>query len=229
MPEVKPTHLQLDDFQIKAVEALRASQSVLLSAPTGNGKTLVAEILAKDLMSIGKGVVYTSPLKALSNQKYRDFKDIFGEEQVGLVTGDVNVNPGAPLLIMTTEIFRNWCIGEQEQLGNTEYVIFDEFHYLDDNDRGTTWEESILFAPAHIKFLGLSATVPNIAEIADWVSTVRREEVVIIEENKRQVPLNICWLSATGQMINEHQARLEVKELAEYHKAFRNRRHWAVD
>ena len=229
LPEEKPSRLQLDDFQIKAIEALRTNQSVLLSAPTGNGKTLVAEILARDLMGMGKGLVYTSPLKALSNQKYRDFKDIFGEEQVGLVTGDVNVNPGAPLLIMTTEIFRNWCIGEQELLANTVYVIFDEFHYLDDNDRGTTWEESILFAPNHIKFLGLSATVPNIEEIADWVGAVRGERVVIIEEKTRQVPLNICWLSAAGQIINRQQAQLEVKELVDYQKAYRNRKHWAED
>ena len=227
--EVETHRLQLDDFQVKAIEALRAGQSVLLSAPTGNGKTLVAEILAKDLMEKGKSLVYTSPLKALSNQKYRDFKNIFGEEQVGLVTGDVNINPGAPLLIMTTEIFRNWCIGEQEMLSAVTYVIFDEFHYLDDSDRGTTWEESILFAPDRIKILGLSATVPNIAEIAAWISSVRGEDVVIIKEEERQVPLNICWLSSTGQIINKHQAQQEVKELAEYQKAFRNRRHWAVD
>lgn len=227
--EVTPRALQLDDFQSKAIQALRANRSVLLSAPTGNGKTLVAEILAQDLMGMGKSLIYTSPLKALSNQKYRDFKSIFGEERIGLVTGDVNVNPKAPLMIMTTEIFRNWCIGEQEQLSNTVFVIFDEFHYLDDSDRGTTWEESILFAPAHIKFLGLSATVPNISEIADWISAVRGEDVVIIEETTRQVPLNICWLSYTGQMIGENQAQQEVKELVDYQKAFRNRKHWAVD
>ena len=229
LPALPQGEVQLDDFQVQAIAALRAGQSVLLSAPTGNGKTLVAEILAKDLMDKGQSLVYTSPLKALSNQKYRDFKNIFGEDRVGLVTGDVNINPNAPLLIMTTEIFRNWCIGEQELLAAVEYVIFDEFHYLDDSDRGTTWEESILFAPTRIKILGLSATVPNIAQIAAWVSSVRGEDVVIIKEEKRQVPLNICWLSSTGQIINQSQAKVEVKELVEYQRAFRSRKHWAVN
>ncbi|OPX85267.1 MAG: ski2-like helicase [Pelotomaculum sp. PtaB.Bin117] len=221
--------LQLDRFQIEAVEALRAGHSVLLSAPTGNGKTLVAEILARDLMAAGNGMVYTSPLKALSNQKYRDFKETFGLDAVGLVTGDISVNAGAPLLIMTTEIFRNWCLGEPEQLKKSTYVVFDEIHYLDDSERGTTWEESILFAPPHIKFLGLSATVPNIREIADWIGSVRREKVIIIEEKKRQVPLKICWVTPNGQIVEENEARQEVDELAEYLKAFRNRRQWAEE
>jgi ATP-dependent RNA helicase HelY len=227
--QLKPKELHLDSFQINAVKALRNNQSVLLSAPTGNGKTLVAEILAKDLMSIGKGMVYTSPLKALSNQKYRDFKDIFGEDKIGLVTGDVSINNNAPLLIMTTEIFRNWCLSEQEQLAETSHVVFDEFHYLDDSDRGTTWEESILFAPPHMKFLGLSATVPNIGEIADWISAVRGEKVVTIEEKKRQIPLKIRWLSPGGKIVDKHEAKQEVRELIEYQKAFRSRRHWAEE
>lgn len=221
--------LHLDIFQIEAVEALRAGHSVLLSAPTGNGKTLVAEILARDLMATGNGMVYTSPLKALSNQKYRDFKETFGFDSVGLVTGDISVNTGAPLLIMTTEIFRNWCLGEPEQLKKTVYVVFDEIHYLDDSERGTTWEESILFAPPHIKFLGLSATVPNIEEIAEWISSVRREKVIIIEEKKRQVPLKIYWVTPNGQIVEENEAKQEVDELSEYLKAFHNRRQWAEE
>lgn len=221
--------LQLDHFQIKAVEALRANRSVLLSAPTGNGKTLVAEILAQDIMGAGNGIVYTSPLKALSNQKYRDFKETFGPDAVGLVTGDISINPDAPLLIMTTEIFRNWCLGEPGQLFKTLYVIFDEFHYLDDNERGTTWEESILFAPAHIRFLGLSATVPNIAEIAAWVSSVRGEEVIIIEEKKRQVPLEIRWITPNGQIVAEEEARQEVNDMVEYQKALRSKKYWAEE
>jgi ATP-dependent RNA helicase HelY len=228
-PTEQPGQFQLDAFQTQAVAAVRANRSVLLAAPTGNGKTLVAEILAKDLIFNGKRMVYTSPLKALSNQKFRDFKKIFGEDQVGLVTGDVSVNSGAPLLIMTTEIFRNWCLSEQDQLTATVYVVFDEFHYLDDQDRGTTWEESILFAPPHVRFLGLSATVPNIKEIAAWVSAVRGDEVIIIEEHKRRVPLEICWLSPTGQIVTENEARQEVQDMVEYQKAFRNRKLWAEE
>jgi len=226
---VNQHRLQLDRFQIEAVKALRAGHSVLLSAPTGNGKTLVAEILARDLMAAGSGMVYTSPLKALSNQKYRDFKETFGADAVGLVTGDISINSDAPLLIMTTEIFRNWCLGEPEQLIKTVYVVFDEIHYLDDSERGTTWEESILFAPPHIKLLGLSATVPNIGEIADWISSVRGEEVIIIEEKTRHVPLEIYWVTPNGQIVEENKARQEVDDLVEYIKALRNRRQWAEE
>lgn len=218
--------LVLDDFQIKASEALRKGQSVLVSAPTGNGKTLVAEMLAKDLMASGRGMVYTSPLKALSNQKYRDFKEQFGEEAVGLVTGDISINPGAPMLIMTTEIFRNWCLSEPEQLEKTFYVVFDEIHYLDDAERGTTWEESILFAPPHIKILGLSATVPNVEEMAQWISSVREEDVIVIRDNERHVPLAIQWILPNGRIVGESEARSEVDDLSEYLKAIRSKRRW---
>jgi len=225
-PQAEPERLVLDRFQTEAVDALRAGCSVLLSAPTGNGKTLVAEILAGDLMEAGSGMVYTSPLKALSNQKYRDFKEIFGVDAVGLVTGDISINPSARLLIMTTEIFRNWCLSEPEQLAKISFVVFDEIHYLDDAERGTTWEESILFAPSHIKILGLSATVPNIAEIAEWISSVRGEKVIVIEEKKRCVPLEIHWVTPDGRIVEESEARREIDDLAEYHKALRNRKQW---
>ncbi len=217
----------LDEFQAKAVEALRRGCSVLVAAPTGNGKTLVAEILAHDLMAEAKGMVYTSPLKALSNQKYRDFVEIFGEERVGLVTGDISINPGALLLIMTTEIFRNWCFSEPEELSKINYVVFDEIHYLDDLERGTTWEESILFAPPHIKILGLSATVPNVEEIAHWISSVRSEEVVVIREDKRHVPLKISWILPDGRIVGEKKAREAVGELQEHLKGLRNKRLWS--
>lgn len=216
----------LDQFQAEANKALQMGRSVLVSAPTGNGKTLVAEMLARDLMASGRGMVYTSPLKALSNQKYRDFKEVFGEEAVGLVTGDISINPAAPLLIMTTEIFRNWCLGEPDQLEKTAYVVFDEIHYLDDAERGTTWEESILFAPPHIKILGLSATVPNVEEMADWIGSVRGEEIITIQESRRHVPLEIRWILPNGRIVPEDEARDEVEDLAEYLKALRNRRRW---
>lgn len=219
-------NIVLDDFQIKANEALRRGLSVLVSAPTGNGKTLVAEMLARDLMAAGRGMVYTSPLKALSNQKYRDFSSVFGEEAVGLVTGDISINPDAPLLVMTTEIFRNWCLSEPDQLKKTSYVVFDEIHYLDDAERGTTWEESILFAPPHIKILGLSATVPNIVEMSDWISLVRGEHLVIVQESRRHVPLEILWILPNGRIVTEDEARTEVEDLSEYLKALRNRKRW---
>lgn len=218
--------LTLDDFQIEAAEALREGLSVLVSAPTGNGKTLVAEMLARDVMSQGLGMIYTSPLKALSNQKYRDFKALFGNDSVGLVTGDISINPAAPMLIMTTEIFRNWCLSEPQQLEKTSYVVFDEIHYLDDAERGTTWEESILFAPPHIKILGLSATVPNVDEMADWISSVRGGNVVVILEKRRIVPLAVRWLLPSGRIVSEREARGKIGDLAEYSKSLRNGRYW---
>jgi len=219
----------LDQFQIVSIEALRQGRSVLVAAPTGNGKTLVAEMLAGDLMNAGRGLIYTSPLKALSNQKYRDFREMFGEEKVGLVTGDISINPEAPLLVMTTEIFRNWCLSDPEQLEKTAYVIFDEIHYLDDAERGTTWEESILFAPTHIRILGLSATVPNVEEMADWIGAVRGEEIVIVKESRRHVPLTIRWVLPNGRIVREGEARREVSELVEYAKALRNKRRWVEE
>lgn len=218
--------LVLDDFQIEASEALQAGLSVIVSAPTGNGKTLVAEMLARDVMASGLGMIYTSPLKALSNQKYRDFKKLFGDDQVGLVTGDVSINPGAQMLIMTTEIFRNWCLSEPDQLEKISYVVFDEIHYLDDAERGTTWEESILFAPPHVKILGLSATVPNADEMADWISSVRGGNVVVIMEKRRRVPLSTQWILPNGRIVGEKEARNELEELAEYLKALRNKKRW---
>ncbi len=227
--KTRPTEnekLVLDDFQIKAAKALRKGQSVLVAAPTGNGKTLVAEMLAEDLLSSGRGMVYTSPLKALSNQKYRDFQARFGKASAGLVTGDISLNAGAPLLIMTTEIFRNWCFSEPEQLKNIAYVVFDEIHYLDDAERGTTWEESILFAPPHIKILGLSATVPNVEEIAEWINKVRKEKVTVIQENRRNVPLEIRWVLPDGTIARENEARSAVEELTGIIKNLRGKKRW---
>ncbi|MCD5406238.1 MAG: DEAD/DEAH box helicase [Desulfotomaculum sp.] len=206
---------QLDEFQVKAIEAVLSGQNVLVAAPTGTGKTLIAEKLAEKALGEGREVVYTSPLKALSNQKFADFKKLFGVEQVGLVTGDITINGEAPLTVMTTEIFRNKCFEDPEQLVNVAYVIFDEIHYLDDPHRGTAWEEAILFAPPHIKILGLSATVPNIEEVATWISEVRQSKMLVVVEQKRAVPLEFCWITADDYLLNESQAKHQVKKLIE--------------
>ncbi|MEW6423654.1 MAG: DEAD/DEAH box helicase [Bacillota bacterium] len=210
-----PVPFQLDPFQEKAIAALLAGNSVLVAAPTGTGKTLIAEKLLEKVLAEGKGAVYTSPLKALSNQKYRDFCRLFGREKVGLITGDLSINETAPILVMTTEIFRNWCFANPEMLANTSHVIFDEMHYLDDLERGTTWEESIIFAPGHIKILGLSATVPNIREIAVWMGEIRGSPIKVIEEKRRAVPLKINWLSPGGDILDEAEARAEVAKRQE--------------
>ena len=204
--------VELDQFQQQAVRAALAGQNVLVAAPTGTGKTVIAERLIQAVIERGKAAVYTSPLKALSNQKFVDFRNVFGNDMVGLVTGDISINPYAPLLIMTTEIFRNRCFSEPEGLADVACVVFDEIHYLDDPERGTAWEESIIFAPPHIKFLGLSATVPNIQEIANWMGEVRGEMVEVVVETNRAVPLAINWLSSDGVIMDEDEAREYIEE-----------------
>ncbi len=182
-------NLELDEFQRKAFEAVDGGNSLIIAAPTGCGKTLVAEYAVDVSMALGRRVIYTAPIKALSNQKYRDFRRRFGDEVVGIQTGDVTINPDARLLIMTTEIFRNLILENSPRLGDVYYAIFDEIHYLDDPERGTVWEESIILAPLSIRFMCLSATVPNIHELAAWMGGVRKTAFVVIEETVRPVPL----------------------------------------
>lgn len=203
--------ITLDRFQVEAIEALEAGNSVLVAAPTGTGKTVIAEKIVEKVLAEGREVIYTSPIKALSNQKFRDFSRLYGREKVGLITGDVSINERAPLLVMTTEIFRNWCFSNPEWMSNISFVIFDEVHYLDDPHRGTAWEESIIFAPPHIKILGLSATVPNVHELAAWMSEVRQHPVVVVEERERAVPLSVRWITSNGEILNEREAREEIK------------------
>jgi len=200
----------LDRFQVEAIQSLKEGHSVLVAAPTGTGKTLIAEKVVEKVLAEEREVIYTSPIKALSNQKFRDFAKLYGREKVGLITGDVSINERAPLLVMTTEIFRNWCFSNPEWMSNISFVIFDEIHYLDDPHRGTAWEESIIFAPKHIKILGLSATVPNIHELAAWMSDVRQYPVTVVQESERAVPLMIKWITPDGEVLNEREAREEI-------------------
>ena len=217
-PLINTGPVQLDEFQTTAIEAVLNGQNVLVAAPTGTGKTLIAEKLAEKVMGEGMGLVYTSPLKALSNQKFSDFKEMFGADRVGLVTGDITINGDAPLAVMTTEIFRNKCFEDVDDLANIAYVVFDEIHYLDDPHRGTAWEEAILFAPGHIKILGLSATVPNVKEMATWIAEVREATVLVVEERQRAVPLEISWITPDHEIVDESQARRAVKKLVEKRK-----------
>ena len=180
---------KLDLFQEQAVHAIDEGKSLIVAAPTGCGKTLIAEYAVDASMKRGKRVIYTAPIKALSNQKFRDFRKRFGEAIVGIHTGDVSMNPEARLLIMTTEIFRNLILENSPRLEDVYYVVFDEIHYLDDPERGTVWEESIILAPKDIRFMCLSATVPNIRELAEWMENVRGSQVKVIEETHRPVPL----------------------------------------
>lgn len=181
--------LTLNDFQMAALGPLREGRPVLLAAPTGAGKTLVAELAIQMSLDMGKRAIYTAPIKALSNQKYRDFKAI-DPEMVGLMTGDVTLNPSAPVLIMTTEIFRNTILESPASLSDVDTVVFDEIHYMDDPERGTVWEESIIFAPRHIRFVCLSATISNLQQYGDWISEVRGQHVEVVRHAERPVPLD---------------------------------------
>lgn len=178
----------LNPFQVEAAEAIEAGHNVLLAAPTGAGKTLVAEYAIEHAVRQGKRAIYTSPIKALSNQKFRDFKN--DGLRVGLMTGDLTLDPDAPLVIMTTEIFRNAVFEDPERFQDTDFAIFDEVHFVDDVDRGTVWEESLIFAPEHVRFVGLSATIANLHEFGEWIREVRHQDLTVIEHKKRPVPLS---------------------------------------
>ncbi|MBO8142583.1 MAG: DEAD/DEAH box helicase [Firmicutes bacterium] len=189
--------LKLDPFQQEAIAWIQQNQSVLVSAPTGTGKTLVADYLIEHMARLGRQVVYTAPIKALSNQKFKEFKRLLGEDAVGIVTGDVVINPAAPVLIMTTEIFRNLLHLHPARLDDVAYCVFDEIHYIDDPARGSVWEESLIFMPPHMRFLGLSATIPNVDELADWVSQVHGHPVRVVRHTRRAVPLTHYLFEAT--------------------------------
>jgi superfamily II RNA helicase len=195
---------ELDPFQVEAIEAIEAGRSVLVAAPTGAGKTVVAEYAVEEAIQAGRRVIYTAPIKALSNQKFRDFRSRFGDN-VGIMTGDVTINGDALALIMTTEIFRNALFEESGRFDDAKYLIFDEVHYINDLERGTVWEESIIFAPKAMQLVCLSATMPNVQELADWIAEVRETEVDVIRETHRPVPLRY--------FINVGKRLVKLKEL----------------
>jgi superfamily II RNA helicase len=178
----------LNPFQVEAARAIEGGKNVLLAAPTGSGKTLVAEYAIAHAVQNGRRAIYTSPIKALSNQKFRDFKN--DGLRVGLMTGDLTLDPDAPLVIMTTEIFRNAVFEDPARFADTDFAIFDEVHFVDDIDRGTVWEESLIFAPPHVRFVGLSATIANLHQFGEWVRTVRQQDLAVIEHTRRPVPLS---------------------------------------
>ena len=187
----------LDRFQQDAIAAIIDDKSVIVSAPTGSGKTLVAEFAIYTALARGRRIAYTTPLKALSNQKYADFCRQFGQERVGILTGDVKVNTRAPVIVMTTEILRNMFY--TGGLDSLEFVVLDECHYMGDEGRGTVWEEIIVNAPKDVALVGLSATVKNIAEIADWISLVHRP-IVPITHPHRSVPLQYLVADLSGEI-----------------------------
>ncbi len=181
-----------DRFQAEAIDYINQGFSVIVSAPTGAGKTAIAEHVISTSLEKKIGVIYTAPIKALSNQKFRDFQGQF-KDNIGILTGDVSLNPFAPVLIMTTEIFRNKILDEPQTLERYSWVIFDEIHYIDNPERGTVWEESLIFLPKHMNILGLSATIPNIKQFASWIESIHNKPVKTVIEEKRPVPLHFFF------------------------------------
>ncbi len=178
----------LDDFQARACAALEDGHSVLVCAPTGAGKTIVGEFAVHLALLAGQKCFYTTPIKALSNQKYNDLVERHGPARVGLLTGDNSVNPDAPIIVMTTEVLRNMLYVASTSLAGLGYVVMDEVHYLGDRFRGGVWEEVIIHLPASVRLVSLSATVSNAEEFGEWLVSVRGETQVIVHE-QRPVPL----------------------------------------
>lgn len=194
----------LDSFQLDALTALAKGESVVLSAPTGAGKTIVGEMAVYLALCKRLRVFYTTPLKALSNQKFYDFKKQFGVHRVGLLTGDVTVNRDADIIVMTTEVYRNMLYADStEAAGGAAVtddlfaVIFDEFHYLNDRARGTVWEESVINSPNHVLLVALSATMSNTLDVRDWFCSVQGP-TRLVESSTRPVPLNFAYCDREG-------------------------------
>lgn len=205
---------ELDQFQKDAIASLNSGRSVVVCAPTGSGKTLVGEYAIYRALSRGKRVFYTTPLKALSNQKLRDFREQFGYDQVGLLTGDISINRDAPILVMTTEIFRNMLYGTPiGQIGislvDVEAVVLDECHYMNDRQRGTVWEESIIYCPREIQLAALSATVANSDQLTDWLNRVHGPTDLIYSDF-RPVPLEFYYCNPKGlfPLLNESKTKI---------------------
>ena len=194
-PEAKP--FIPDEFQLEALKAIE-TQDVLVTAPTGSGKTWIAREEIRRLLEQGKRAWYTTPLKALTNSKYMEFSKEFGAEKVGILTGDRKENWDAPLIVGTTEIYRNQlfdALRSGEQVG-TDLVIIDEAHYLGDEYRGHVWEEAIILSPPRIRLLLLSATIGNAEEFALWIQEVRGVKVKIINRaGSRPVELRAAFLA----------------------------------
>lgn len=205
---------ELDPFQRQAIAALEAGKSIVVCAPTGSGKTVIGEYAIFRALARGRRVFYTTPLKALSNQKLRDFRDRFGDDSVGLLTGDISIHREAPILVMTTEIFRNMLYGTPigevgTSLTDLEVVVLDECHYMNDRQRGTVWEESIIYCPPEIQLVALSATVANGDQLTDWINRVHGSTELIYSD-WRPVPLQFHFCTPKGlfPLLNRDQTKI---------------------
>jgi len=197
----------LDAFQNQGIKSMSENHSIMVAAPTGSGKTIFAEYAWHLSREAGTKMIYTAPLKAISNQKYNDFKKKFGEENVGILTGDVVVNENANLLVMTTEILRALVFARDGRMNDVKWIVFDEIHYLNDPSRGSVWEETLILMPDTMRAVFLSATVPNAKEFATWFSGLKNHQVDVIFTDKRPVPLSFHVID------ND-----EIKDISEFDK-----------
>lgn len=192
---------ELDDFQKEACEHITNGKSVVVCAPTGAGKTVIAQHAIHCALREGKRVFYTTPLKALSNQKFSDFSDQYGSDKVGLLTGDTSFNRNAQIVVMTTEVFRNMLYGTNfgsvtDNMKEVKYVILDEVHYMNDEQRGTVWEESIIYCPTNVQIIALSATVANADKLTEWINTVH-SKTELVNTDFRPVPLRFYYFDSS--------------------------------
>ncbi len=221
-----------DDFQIEACHAIESGKGVLVAAPTGAGKTIVGEFAAHLAIKTGAKCFYTTPIKALSNQKFQELTGVYGEENVGLLTGDSSINGEASIVVMTTEVLRNMIYAESQTLSSLGFVVMDEVHYLADKFRGAVWEEILIHLPERIQVISLSATVSNAEEFGEWLNTIRGETTVVVSEI-RPVPLyqhvlmgnRLLDLFVDDGRVNPEILRLE----KESHRNIRtsNQRNWS--
>lgn len=192
---------ELDDFQKDACNFINDGKSVVVCAPTGAGKTVIAQHAIHKALENGTRIFYTTPLKALSNQKYYDFSEKYGSDKVGLLTGDTSINRTAQIVVMTTEVFRNMLYGTNfgavaDNMKDVKYVVLDEVHYMNDEQRGTVWEESIIYCPANVQIIALSATVANADELTAWINTVH-SKTELVDTDFRPVPLRFFYFDSS--------------------------------
>ena len=202
LPPAKTYPFKLDPFQETSTKYIAKNQSVLVAAHTSAGKTVVAEYAIAQSLKHHQRVIYTSPIKALSNQKYRDLSEEFGADNVGLMTGDITINPNAICLVMTTEILRSMLYRGSEVMREVAWVIYDEVHYMRDKERGVVWEESIILLPHKVRFVFLSATIPNARQFVQWIAKIHHQICHVVYTNYRPTPLQHYIFAAGGDGLN---------------------------
>ena len=212
---------ELDRFQLEAIDYFLQGNSVVVAAPTGSGKTIVGEFAVFHVNKNNQRTFYTTPLKALSNQKYLEFVEKFGYEQVGLLTGDNAINQDASIVVMTTEVLRNMIYQTPEKIEELGVAILDEVHFLADKERGVVWEEILILLNKNVKIVALSATVSNVEDFADWLHEIRGDCKFVIEE-KRPVPLSqlIATSNSLIPLFSNDEGQINKKVLNLYKRSY---------